>query len=96
MDKSIDIVKIENEVCDFFGVSRKDLYSKDLKQSKANARHYLWFLLHCHHGLSNLALARRYGRARITIIQYISQIKFRIEHQKEDIVIYEQMKKRGF
>lgn len=96
MDECVDITKIEKKICDFFGVSHEDLYSRDLKQDKANARHYLWFLLHCHYGISNLALARRYGRARITIIQYISQIKFRVEHQKEDIVTYEQIKKRGF
>lgn len=91
----IDVIEIENRICDFFGVSHEDLYSKDLKQDKANARHYLWLILHCNYGMSNLNIARRYGRARVTVIQYITQLKFRIQHQREDIETYEKLKERG-
>lgn len=91
----VDIDKIEKDICDFFRVSREDLYSRNLKESHANARHYLWLILHCHHGMSNLAIARRYGRARVTVIQYITQLKFRIQHQREDIENYNELKKRG-
>lgn len=90
----IDIDKIEKKICDFFKVCREDLYSRSLKESHATARHYLWFILHCHYGMSNLTIAKKYGRARVTVIQYISQIKFRIEHQKEDKLIYNELQKK--
>lgn len=91
-----DVIEIENIICDFFEISREDLYSSSLKQKHANARHYLWLVLHYNCGMSNLAIARRYGRARVTVIQYITQLKFRIQHQREDIETYDKLKKRGF
>lgn len=91
----VDIIEIEEKVSDFFGVSREDLHSQSLKHRHANARHYLWYILHCHYGMSNLQIARRYNRARVTIIQYITQIKFRVKKQREDRAIYEALKENG-
>lgn len=87
-----NLIEIEKKICDFFEIGHEDLFSSSLKQRHANARHYLWFILHCHYGLSNQTIARRYKRARITVIQYITELKFRVEHQKEDILTYEKIK----
>lgn len=84
----INIEKIENKICTLFKVTREELYSKSIKQKHANARHYLWLILHCHYGESNSSIAKRYGRARVTVIQYITQLKFRVEHQRDDIQTY--------
>lgn len=89
---NLSIEKVENAACDLFGVNREDLYSKSLKQQHADARHYLWHALHCAFGMSNTQISRRYGRTRETVILYITQIKFRVAHQKEDMDIYETLK----
>lgn len=89
--KSID--EIEKSICNLFEVTKEDLYSRELKQNASNARHYLWLILHCHYGFSNLSIARKYKRARVTVIQYITQLKFRIKHQREDKEIYAEIKK---
>lgn len=92
-NENINITEVEDKVCDFFEISREDLYSRSLKQRHTNPRHYLWFILHCHYGMSNTAIARRYGKARVTVIQYITEIKFRILNQRDDKSLYEDIKK---
>lgn len=89
---NLSIEKVENAVCRLFRVSREDLYSKSLKQQHSDARHYLWHALHCAYGMSNTKISRRYGRTRETVIQYITQMKFRVAHQKDGKEIYDILK----
>lgn len=91
-EKNFDIRTVEDAVCDFFGVNLEDVYSRTKNRKVSCARHYLWYILHEDYGMSNAQIARRYGRIKRRIVEYISKIRFRVANQKEDSEIYRLIK----
>lgn len=89
MEKAI---QIEKELCEFFGVDKESIYARNAKRKVSNARHYLWFILHTHFGLSFLDIAKMYNRSRRKVIQYCMEIRFRVNNQREDKDVYDKIK----
>lgn len=92
IEKDFNIEEIERKVCDFFGVEHSEMFKRSIGRKESNARHYLWFVLHCHYGVSNGVLAKRYKKSRRMIIYYISEVKFRLANQSEDKEVYAMLK----
>ena len=90
--KNFDIESIEQAVCDFFGVSVEEVYSRTKDRKISCARHFLWYILHEDFGMSNAQIARRYGRIKRRVVEYISKIRFRVANQKGDAIIYRELK----
>lgn len=86
-----DAKKIESSICQLFGVDIESIYSRDMRRVVSNARHYLWFILHLHFGMSYLDIARQYKRSRRKVIQYCMEILFRVNNHKADKETYEKI-----
>ena len=91
--QSFDIALVEKKVCGFFGICIEGVYDRNKERRHAEARHYLWLILHDHYGMSNREIADRYGRSRRKVIKFISELRFRTIHQKMDSELYEEIKK---
>lgn len=91
--QEIDIIELEKKLCDFFCVEYSRIFQKNVNRKESNARHYIWFILHCHYAFSNSFLAKRYSKSKRKIIYYISEVKFRVLNQRCDKDIYEALKK---
>lgn len=91
-DIGIYFEEAEQIICKVFETERECIYDRHIRWDYFNPRHYLWFILHYHYGLSNLEIARQYGRSRRKVIQYISEIKFRISNQRADKEMFENIK----
>lgn len=87
-----DTQYIEQIVCDAFGVRLEDIYERNSTRRASSARHMLWLILHDIVGYSNLEIARKYRRSRRKVIKYISEMRFRVENQREDINIFKDIK----
>lgn len=87
-----DIQHIEQIVCDSFGVRLEDIYERNSTRRVSSARHMLWLILHDILGYSNLEIARKYGRSRRKVIKYISEMRFRVENQREDVNTFKKIK----
>lgn len=90
--KNFDIESIEQAVCGFFDVSLEDIYSRTKNRKVSCARHFLWYILHEDFGMSNARIARRYGRIKRRVVEYISKIRFRIANQRGDAIIYKELR----
>lgn len=91
-EKNFDIKDIEVGVCDFFEVSLEDVYSRTKNRKVSCARHFLWFILHEDYGMSNAQIAKRYGRIKRRVVEYISKIRFRVANQRGDALVYKELK----
>ena len=91
-EKNFDIESIEQAVCGFFEVSLEDIYSRTKNRKVSCARHFLWYILHEDFGMSNAQIARRYGRIKRRVVEYISKIRFRVANQRGDAIIYQELK----
>lgn len=87
-----DIQHIEQIVCNAFGVLLEDIYERNSTRRASSARHMLWLILHDIFGYSNLEVAKRYGRSRRKVVKYISEMRFRVENQREDINVFKDIK----
>lgn len=73
--------------CEFFGTDEKSLIEKkDYKNT--TPRHMIWHFMHVDRGVSNSVIAKRFGRDRRSVIYGISNMKYRIERQKEYCELY--------
>lgn len=75
------VEKIEQKICDYFGVTRDELLCRS--KHCYLERGFLWYILHCDYQLSCNTLAKRYGRNIRTINRVISKIKYIATTQKE-------------
>ena len=91
-EKNFDIESIEQAVCGFFAVSLEDIYSRTKNRKVPCARHFLWSLLHEDFGMSNAQIARRYGRIKRRVVEYISKIRFRVANQRGDAIICKELR----
>lgn len=91
-EKNFDIESIEQAVCEFFGVSVEEVHSRTKDRKISCARHFLWYILHEDFGMSNAQIAKRYGRIKRRVVEYISKIRFRVANQKGDAIIYRELK----
>lgn len=91
-EKNFDIESIEQAVCGFFDVSLEDIYSRTKNRKVSCARHFLWYILHEDFGMSNAQIARRYGRIKRRVVEYISKIRFRVANQRGDAMLYRELR----
>ena len=91
-EKNFNIDSIEQAVCDFFEVSVEDVQSRTKDRKISCARHFLWYILHEDFGMSNAQIARRYGRIKRRVVEYISKIRFRVANQRGDAIIYKELR----
>lgn len=94
VEKELSIEKVEQTVCSYFGVRRESLYEKQGKHIEARARHFLWYILHAHCGMSNAQIARKYIRSERATLRFRSDVKFLIENVSGERKIYEEIIKR--
>lgn len=91
-EKNFDIESVEQAVCGFFDVSLEDIYSRTKNRKVSCARHFLWYILHEDFGMSNAQIARRYGRIKRRVVEYISKIRFRVANQRGDAMLYRELR----
>ena len=91
-EKNFNIESIEQAVCDFFDVSIEEVHSRTKDRKVSCARHFLWYILHEDFGMSNAQIARRYGRIKRRVVEYISKIRFRVANQRGDAIIYKELR----
>jgi chromosomal replication initiation ATPase DnaA len=91
-EKNFDIENIEHAVCNFFEVSVEDVHSRTKDRKISCARHFLWYILHEDFGMSNAQIAKRYGRIKRRVVEYISKIRFRVANQRGDAIIYKELR----
>ena len=91
-EKNFNIESIEQAVCDFFEVSVEDVHSRTKDRKISCARHFLWYILHEDFGMSNAQIARRYGRIKRRVVEYISKIRFRVANQRGDAIICKELR----
>lgn len=76
------IEKIEEKICEYFGVDKELLVATSSYRQPSFARSYLWYILHYDCGLSVNKIAKQYGRTPRRINRVVSKIKYLIETQK--------------
>lgn len=87
-----NIESIEKEVGNYFDVGVETFYQKQGKHHEAKARHFLWFILHDCCGMSYPKIGKKYSCSRRAVIRYVSEMRFRVENLKQDILAYEYFK----
>ena len=76
------IEKIEEKICEYFGVDKEMLVATSSYRQPSFARSYLWYILHYNCGLSVNKIAKHYNRTPRRINRVVSKIKYLIETQK--------------
>lgn len=73
--------------CKYFDTTYEDLINKtDYKNTLP--RHMVWYYMHNVQGVSNMKIAMMFNRYKRTVIYGISNMKYRIERQKEYCELY--------
>ena len=68
------IEKVEQIVAEHFGISVDQMRSGKTRPDN-DARHILWYFLHCGLGFRGSAIAKRYGVAARNVYYYSSLVK---------------------
>lgn len=79
--ESIEVV--EQVICDYFGTTIEDVYSRNKKSAVALARHFIIYILNTHYSYSYRKLSARYKRHFNAIVYAVKQIHFNINHDKK-------------
>ena len=64
--------KVEKIVCRYFGVGLSKIVSKDKTNKVSMARNYMYYLLHCHFGISIRKISESYFRTERGVKHQIS------------------------
>lgn len=67
--------EIENIVCNYFGITIEEFYSKRNFSNISDARHFVCYILHCRYGYSFAYLARRYSISKRNMQKRVAKIK---------------------
>lgn len=80
-------MRITDFACKYFDTNIEDLKNKtDYKNTLP--RHMVWYYMHNVQGVSNMKIAMMFDRDKRTVIYGISNMKYRIERQKEYCELY--------
>lgn len=71
---------IEQIIANHFGITHEGLLT-DRGRDASDARHFLWYILHCIMGYSGQSVARQYGTSARNVMHYSSLIKDGIRSQ---------------
>ena len=63
LNKTEDIEQVEQIICDFFGTTIEEVYSRNKKSAVVLARHFLIYILNTHYSISYSKLIKRYSRS---------------------------------
>ena len=91
--EDLNISAIEDKVIEVFGVAREGFYTRQGVKQVYTARHYLWLILHDIYGMSHKEIAVHYDRSRRMVAKFVSKMRFRVENQREDRALYDELKK---
>lgn len=89
---NFDIERVEQVICDYFGVSRESLYKRQGTHREGKASHFLWYILHTDFGMSNPKIAKRYERSERGVLRFRSEIRFRVNNVNSDRDTYKEIK----
>lgn len=86
-----EVARIEEAVCDFFGINIEDLSAETKKSVCSKARRLVVYILHYQYRLSESLLSKRYNRTRRTIRRQNAQTRVFLEAYKEDRSLLESL-----
>lgn len=89
----LNISSIEDVIMDLFHVDRDGFYTRQGVKQVYTARHFLWLILHDDMGMSHKEIAVHYDRSRRMVAKFVSKMRFRVNNQRQDKAIYEELKK---
>lgn len=83
LDKTESIEQVENIICDFFGTTIEEVYSRNKKSAVVLARHFLIYILNTHYSLSYTKLMKRYDRSIRSITMTIKNMRHYVVYDKK-------------
>lgn len=87
--KKVD--EISDVICEYFNISEQEIISRNISEKVANARYFLWYILHYEMRLSAKKLSNIYFREPRNVFRGISKIKQGIKNQPYYKAIYEDL-----
>lgn len=76
------VQKIEEKVCNYFGVETELVVGKNNIINASLARGYLWYILHYDCGMSVNAIAKHYQRNLRSVYKLIAKVKYLVATQR--------------
>lgn len=76
------VQKIEEKICNYFGVEKELIVSKNNIINASLARGYLWYILHYDCGMSVNAIAKHYQRNPRSVHKLIAKVKYLVTTQR--------------
>lgn len=70
------IERVEKDVCNFFGVHKQAIASKERTSQVSMARGYVFYILHKDYGISISKIANTYFRTSRAVFWHIGKIKY--------------------
>lgn len=77
------VQKIEEKICNYFGVDNTLVVGKNHIINASLARGYLWYILHYDCGMSVNAIAKHYQRNSRSVHKLIAKVKYLVATQKK-------------
>ena len=77
------INKIENIVCEEFGVTSEDIHSGSRAKNIVAAKNAVWYFLYTVYGLSSSKIAKEYNTTQRNFWYAISKLKFLVKADKD-------------
>ena len=76
------VQKIEEKVCNYFGIDKRLVVGKNHIINASLARGYLWYILHYDCGMSVNAIAKHYKRNSRSVHKLIAKVKYLVTTQR--------------
>jgi chromosomal replication initiation ATPase DnaA len=86
------VQKIEEKICNYFGIDKRLVVGKNNIINASLARGYLWYILHYNCGMSVNAIAKHYQRNPRSVHKLIAKVKYLVTTQKLYKEHYEKIK----
>ena len=86
------INKIENIVCEEFGVTSEDIHSSSRAKNIIAAKNAVWYLLYTQTELSSSKIAKEYNTTQRNFWYATSKLKFLVKADKAYEAQFERMK----
>ena len=77
------VQKIEEKICNYFGVDNTLVVGKNNIINASLARGYLWYILHYDCDMSVNAIAKHYQRNQRSVHKLIAKVKYLVAPQKK-------------
>jgi chromosomal replication initiation ATPase DnaA len=76
------VQKIEEKVCNYFGIDKRLVVGKNHIINASLARGYLWYILHYDYGMSVNVIAKHYQRNSRSVHKLIAKVKYLVTTQR--------------